>query len=282
MESLFSAGYKDYIKLKYKLIISDVDGTLLDDSHRITEENKKAVAEYRKAGGLFSLATGRIEKTAINLHTELSLDLPLILYNGAKIVDLKNNSTIYEKHLTREQAESALKALSSYPVSVIFYCDGEGYTTEYTNNIKVHADMEGILPNLSSDMAEVDLSRVNKILFAGNDDEGDDLLFAGYLREYEKLCPVMPFIVRSNKKYLEILPEGVNKGAAVEFLARHLGIKIDEVMCFGDNLNDFEMIEKAGLGVAMGNGHDALKKIAGLVAPANTESGVAAVIRRYL
>ncbi len=268
--------------MKYKLIISDVDGTLLDNSHKITEENRKAVSEFRAAGGLFSLATGRIEKTARAIHSELSLDLPLILYNGAKIIDLKDNRTIYEKHLSREQAESALKALSTCPVSVIFYSDNEGYTPDYTENIKIHAEMEGILPNLSADMSEVNLSRVNKILFAGNDDEGDDLLFAGYLREYEKLCPRLPAIVRSNKKYLEILPEGVNKGTAVEFLARHLGIDIEEVMCFGDNLNDFEMIEKAGMGVAMGNGHDALKKIAGLVAPANTESGVADIIRIFM
>ena len=142
--------------------------------------------------------------------------------------------------------------------------------------------MEGITPVLSKDMSGIDLSKVNKILFAGNDDEGDDALFAGFLEAYKKICRQLPFIVRSNKRYLEFLPEGVNKGSAVEILARHLGIDIKDIMCFGDNLNDMEMIQKAGLGVAMDNGHDDLKKAAALIAPGSGESGVAAVIYRYL
>ncbi len=264
------------------MIVSDVDGTLLDSQHRLPEENKKAIALYKKAGGLFTLATGRIEKSAVSIQQELGIDLPLILYNGAKIVDMAKNITVYEKFLTGEQASSALDALSFFPVPVIFYSGGEGYTTEYTDSIKKHAEMEGIMPLPAGSRNKTDLSRVNKILLAGNDDENDDALFEGFLREYRKRCQVLPFIVRSNKKYLEILPEGVNKGSALEVLALYLGIDIKEIISFGDNLNDLEMIQKAGLGVAMGNAHENLKKAAGLVAPANTEAGVAFVIKKYM
>ena len=265
--------------MKYKLIISDVDGTLLDSNHQISDENKKAVLKYMEEGGLFSLATGRIEKSAVKIQRELSITLPLILYNGAKIIDIEKNNIIFEKHLTWEQVIAAVKALKISPVSVIIYSDGEGYTQSYTKNIKEHAEMEGIYPVIVEELMNIDLSKVNKILFAGNNDEEDDVLFENFLSEYKKLCRELPFIVRSNKRYLEFLPEGVNKGTAVEVLAKHLEIPIEEVVCFGDNLNDLEMIQKAGLGIAMGNGHKDLKTAADLIAPPNTESGLAAVIK---
>ena len=268
--------------MKYKMIISDVDGTLLDANHQITDENKKAVMEYRRAGGLFTLATGRIEKSAVKIQQELSVDIPLILYNGAKIVDIGKNIVVFEKYLTEDQATAAVRALEVFPVSVILYSGGEGYTLSYTDNIKEHAVMEGINPVLIKDMMTIDLSKVNKILFAGDNDDNDDILFGNYLMEYERICKSLPFIVRSNKRYLEFLPEGVNKGTAVEVLASHLGIPMEEIICFGDNLNDLEMIQKAGLGVAMGNGHEELKEIADFVAPPNTESGLASVINNIL
>ena len=268
--------------MKYKMIVSDVDGTLLDPEHRLPEETRKAIELYRRRGGLFSLATGRIEKSAVRLQQELSIDLPLILYNGAKIVDLSRNRVVFEKCLTREQSLAAVKALGAAPLSAIFYSEGEGYTFSYTDNIRIHSEMEGITPLLADNADRINLSKVSKILFAGNNDENDDELFEGFLKEYRKLCRNLPFIVRSNWKYLELLPEGVNKGSALEVLAQHLGIDMNEIMCFGDNLNDLEMIQKAGLGVAMENGHELLKKEADVVAPANTESGVAHVIRKFL
>ncbi len=265
--------------MKYKMIISDVDGTLLDSNHQITEENKKAVKEYMESGGLFSLATGRIEKSATDIQKELSIKIPLILYNGAKIVDLESRSVIYERHITEDQAIAAVKALEISPVSVIIYSEGEGYTPDFTKNINDHAEMEGINPVLKEDLMDINLAKVNKILFAGNNDENDDILFGNFLKEYKKLCSDLPFIVRSNKRYLEILPEGVNKGTAVEFLAGYLKIPMKEVICIGDNLNDLEMIQMAGLGIAMGNGHEELKTAADIIAPPNTDSGLARVIK---
>ena len=267
--------------MAYKMIISDVDGTLLDLNHQIPDENRKAVKKYMESGGLFSLATGRIEKSALIIQKELSIKIPLILYNGARIVDMVNKSVIYEKHLTAEQAEAAVKALKLSPVSVIIYSDGEGYTPSYTKSINDHAEMEGIYPVLLEELMDINLSKVNKILFAGNNDENDDILFSCFLEEYKKLCSNLPFIVRSNKRYLEFLPEGVNKGTAVEKLAEYLKIPMKEVVCFGDNLNDLEMIQKAGLGIAMGNGHEKLKEAADITAPPNHESGLAYVIKNY-
>ena len=141
--------------------------------------------------------------------------------------------------------------------------------------------MEGIYPVIVKKLIDINLLKVNKILFAGNNDENDDILFGNFLKEYKKLCSNFPFIVRSNKRYLELLPEGVNKGTAVEVLAEYMKVPIKEVVCFGDNLNDLEMIQKAGLGIAMGNGHLDLKKAADIIAPPNTESGLAAVFNDH-
>ncbi|MBI4390754.1 MAG: HAD-IIB family hydrolase, partial [candidate division NC10 bacterium] len=91
-----------------------------------------------------------------------------------------------------------------------------------------------------------------------------------------------PHLVRSEPTYLEVLPPGVNKGAALAELARQLGIPLDQVVAFGDNLNDLEMVEAAGFGVAVGNAHPDVKARADLVAGTNNEGGMAAVIREVI
>ena len=78
--------------MKYKMIISDVDGTLLDENHQIPEENKNAIKRYIESGGLFSLATGRTEKSAVSIQRELSINIPVILYNGARITDIEKKN----------------------------------------------------------------------------------------------------------------------------------------------------------------------------------------------
>ena len=85
-------------------------------------------------------------------------------------------------------------------------------------------------------------------------------------------------LVQSENTYLEILPSGVNKGNALEILAEHLGIPLEEVICFGDNLNDLEMILRAGVGVAMSNGREEVRDAADIVAPSNNEDGVGSVL----
>ena len=262
--------------MKYKIMISDIDGTLVDNCQKISDINKKAINDFRRRGGLFTLATGRIEESVLRYYDELSIDIPVILYNGAKVVDLRTNTVLYEKLLSANQAKTAALLVDNYPLSPVFYSQGKAVVKEMNSTIKIYSAKDGIIPEIVEEYSDIDFSAVTKILMIG-----DNSCFDDFKEKYNSLCKEAPVFVQSESAYLEILPFGVNKGAAVSVLSDYLDIPVEEIICIGDNLNDLEMVEVAGLGVAMENGHEILKKQADFIAPQNTENGLASVLEKY-
>ncbi len=261
---------------KYRMMISDIDGTLVDDCQKISEVNKKAIKEFQERGGVFSLATGRIEEAVKKYHDELSINAPVILYNGAKVVDINSSSVIYEKLLTAEQAKTAASIVDKYPVTPVFYSKGRAFVRDINRTAEIYSAKDGIKLETVDNYSDIDLSAVTKILLIG-----DNSCFPKFREVYNNFCKDYPVFVQSEEEYLEILPKGVNKGEAVSVLSEYLDIPVEEIICIGDNLNDLEMVEFAGLGVAMENGHEKLKNLADIIAPPNTESGLAAVLEKY-
>ena len=129
--------------------------------------------------------------------------------------------------------------------------------------------------NVIDSSEELKGKSVTKILMIG-----DNSFFNGYRNDFSRDKETSAVLVQSEPTYLEILPAGVNKGTALERLEMILGIKKEEVICFGDNLNDLEMIRRAGIGVAMGNAGAEVKAAADCIAPDHNDDGVARVLAR--
>ena len=259
------------------LIVCDIDGTLVNSEKQVSGENREAIREYRERGGMFSLATGRIEKSVNRFCRELNLDVPMILYNGARIVHPVTGEVILDRLLSREDVERTEALLETIPLEPIFFIRGEGYVRRVTPAIETYQKGDGFLCRVLGPEEKPAELPVTKILMIGHESH-----FGPFREGFARDPRCTAALVQSEVNFLEVLPEGTNKGNALKVLAAHLGLKLDQTAAFGDNPNDLEMIETAGLGVAMANGHESLKALADRIAPSHNDHGVAVVIRELL
>ena len=118
-----------------KLAVSDIDGTLVDAKKRVSPLNKKVIKAFQERGGAFTLATGRIERSAIPYCRELDIQVPLILYNGARIVHPVTGRVLYESTLDEADVARALVLRDIYPLDYIIYSEGEPYVFSRSENI---------------------------------------------------------------------------------------------------------------------------------------------------
>ncbi|UCZ52816.1 HAD family hydrolase [Bacillus shivajii] len=253
-----------------KLIITDLDGTLLDPNQKISPENKKAIERFKGDGGLFTFATGRMEHAVKDFVEQLNVDIPLILYNGAKIYCPISNKILYEREYDLNMSFwEKLIELSDDQVSLLFYQNGGIYTHEKNAVTEAYEKKDSVHVKVRDDVYN---EPVTKILIIA---EGKKL------EQYEKFVQGSPFdftLVYSESNYLEILPKGVSKGEAVKELKKILNRPSIEAICIGDNLNDYTMVKTADKGIAVGNAHPELKDVASEITVHHEEHAIAKVI----
>lgn len=261
---------------RYRMIVTDIDGTLVDLQQMISKRNKEMIYAFQQQGGIVTLATGRVEEAALPYAQELDIRHPVILYNGGKIVDFNTDHCYFEARLTLNVIERCLQLLQDQPLDMIFYADKQIWVKEITEPIKAYMKKDKVQCHTWDTPDFLKQSNVNKILIINEDQD-----FSGVSEALESMVGVNCELVRSEPTYLEVLPQSVSKGQALITLANHLGIELQEVIAIGDNLNDLEMIQTAGLGVAVGNAHPELKAHAQYVAKSHLEHAVAEVIYKY-
>ncbi|MGI5957945.1 MAG: Cof-type HAD-IIB family hydrolase [Massiliimalia sp.] len=269
-----------------KLLALDMDGTTLMDDHKtVSQENIRAIEQVMMQGIQFVPATGRMRAHLPEAIRQMPGWRYGITSNGAAVYDRQKDQLIYSHCLNREVTAQILEFLSPMPVFFELYCDGDSYVE--TRRMRYAAEY-GVPPQ---DM-ELLLGKCHAV---------DDL--AAYIRQEEihlekvyipYLNPQMnekirnylagfPVAITSSvDTNIEVNMENTSKGNALAWLCQLLGIDPGEVMAVGDNCNDLEMLELAGISVAMENGDPAVKEIADWVAPSNMKNGVACAIERYL
>lgn len=263
--------------MKYKLIVSDIDGTLVDDNQNISPYTKKQVNAFIERGGIFTLATGRIEEATKRFYNKLNLQHPAILYNGAKIVNLSNCKTYFDSQLEKEHAYTAFKLLKELPWAVMAYKGGNIYVSHINKVVEAYMKKDGVNCIEVGDLSRYFKEPPTKILIIG-----DDILLDDFAKRYESSCKIKPNTVKSEQSYLEILPLGTSKGTALEKLCTILKISLNETIAIGDHLNDIDMIKRAGLGVAMENAHPLVKEAADHICLSNEKEGVADIVGKVL
>lgn len=243
-----------------KLLISDLDGTLLEKDHTISQETIELVKKIRSLGVLFSIATGRALNAAKSYIERLNITTPVILFNGARIYDPFEKRYLVQHLLSKRAVELAIEIIASHKsFTAAFFVDEEVYAYNVGLNAATYMIRDALVYKSISDLEFVKKVDVTKIVFAS------------YPHNLSKLEIELPEVfgqeadvVRSEDDLLEILPKHVNKGNALKELCKMLGISTNEVVAMGDSLNDFEILRISGIGVAVGNAKDELKKIAKL------------------
>lgn len=253
------------------ILVSDMDGTLLNSNGEISEANKNAIKYFVTNGGLFTIATGRMTDSVRRFLPDLEIDLPVIVYNGAKIHDYRNEETIHEDYIEEERKEIVKKIQESAPqLGIEVFSDEKNYIVskcKYTDRLATSVcDLVYDLPK------ELWSQKWTKILIIGEPDEVDQLE-----REFNKICDkAIP--IRSGSKFLEIVPDFTSKGTALKSLIDKYCIDSSKVIAVGDNMNDKEMIESAFYGFTIGNGEKRLIENAKYITPSNDEDAIEYVI----
>lgn len=265
----------------YKLIALDMDGTLLNEEKIVTERTKKAIKAARDKGVTVVLATGRPIDGVTRYLEELDMytDNDYVLsYNGGLVLKTKNKEVVCKLGLIGEDVKYLYELSKRLGVNIHAFSEKNGLVTPKNSKYtEVEASINNITVNeINFDNIENDESFIKIMMI----DEPEILQKAiDNLPEevYEKYT-----VVRSAPFFLEFLNKEVNKGVGVEMLAKHLGVKREEVITMGDAGNDLHMIEYAGMGIAMGNAFDEVKEAANYITDSNNEDGVAKAIEKFV
>ena len=265
----------------YKLIALDMDGTLLNEEKIVTERTKKAIKAARDKGVTVVLATGRPIDGVTRYLEELDMytDNDYVLsYNGGLVLKTKNKEVVCKLGLIGEDVKYLYELSKTLGVNIHAFSEKNGLVTPKNSKYtEVEASINNITVNeINFDNIENDESFIKIMMI----DEPEILQKAiDNLPEevYEKYT-----VVRSAPFFLEFLNKEVNKGVGVEMLAKHLGVKREEVITMGDAGNDLHMIEYAGMGIAMGNAFDEVKEAANYITDSNNEDGVAKAIEKFV
>ena len=249
-----------------KLIVLDLDGTALNSSNFLPNNLKEMLIDLEKMGtSRVTLASGRSISSMKLLASDLGLTAPLVTLNGGVIIDPVTKEIYNEKNLTIEIYKESLYILKILNIDfVVFtsfgvYADRPSEITDilikYTENeIKWTKDFTSIKNPV-------------KILFIPKSKESN--------AEIKKQTSFLDIdIIESGFSFTEIVPKGVNKGSALQIVTKMLEIDSKEVIAFGDNENDIEMLQLAGIGVAMGNAPEHVKAKADIIADTNDNDGI--------
>ncbi len=256
---------------KGKLLVCDMDGTLLDSSSKVSIENKKALDRFVEGGGLFTVATGRMEKSIHRYLDILPVNVPAIVYNGAGIYDFRQGSLLWQADLSPAVAGPVREVLERFTgISVQVYHGGHTYFVSENRHSDAHRIREKFEP-VRTCLDEVPQPWF-KIILAWDPPKLKDV--EQFLNGFD-----LPFRqVYSEPQFLELLNPAATKGSALKVLLRLLGIDRSHVVSMGDNLNDIELIQEAATGIAVGNAHSELKAAADLCCTDNNSHAVSEVI----
>lgn len=262
----------------YKIVFSDIDGTLLDSRQNISRRTQQSILEITRHGIPFILVSGRMPHSVLNIQKKLGITAPFISYSGALMRD-EAGKTIWNKPMSLKTAVALRKRIAVLFPNIISYTfSADRWITDKddgTAALYLEKDTTEMPPliGLPQDVL-TNQAPVHKILCFGEEKTIDALQIQ--LRKEFPFCSIS----KSLPQYLEIMSCEASKSAAASFFCQREKISHEDVIAFGDNYNDADLLEYAGTGVAMGNAPDPVKQKADIIAPANDEDGVFFILQR--
>lgn len=262
------------IKYSNIILLSDMDGTLLDSNSKISSKNIEAINDFTNNGGKFGIATGRSQLNSVHFLEEVIINSPCILYNGCALYDFSANeflamNLLPEKHLLNF-IKHCLKNIQNVMVQI--------YSTDMCYFVSKEELADPIVvadhqPCQFIDIEDIVNKPWIKILFGGN--ESDLKLIEksmAQLKISDKISSVY-----TSEIYLEIVPMGTSKGSMLKELRETVGDDY-KIYAVGDYNNDIEMIQLADVGIATKNGLTCLKEVADYISTSNDENAIADII----
>jgi len=265
--------------VKYQLIALDVDGTLLDDRHQITEQTKATIWEAYEQGCKIVLCTGRGPDNALPVLQELEMEGTMITHNGSATVhaDERGQSVLHEFTFPMSEIVPLVEYARREGVHFDVCTSYNMYIERLDERAKMMYVQYGVNPKLVRDVIDLQIPLVKMTLSGAAEvldrvqKEWDEMQLYGSLR-----------MLRSGDFFIDMMNPAASKGNALRELAASWNIGREHILAIGNYYNDIDMLEFAGLGIAVANSPDEVKAAAGAVTSSNNDEGVHEAILRYV
>lgn len=268
--------------MKYKLLVLDVDGTLLNDEREISKRTLAALLKVQQMGVRIVLASGRPTYELMPLAKTLELGNYggfVLSYNGCQIIKAQNGEILFERRINPEMLPYLEKKARKNGFAIFTYHDDTLITDSPDNE---YIKNEALLNNLKIIREDefstaIDFAPCKCMLVSDK-----EKALIGLEQHWEKRLAGTLDTFRSEPYFLEVVPCGVNKANTLGALLEHLGVTREEVIAVGDGVCDVTMLQLAGMGVAMGHSQDSVKVCADYVTASNEEDGVALAVEKLI
>ncbi|WP_068472837.1 Cof-type HAD-IIB family hydrolase [Saccharicrinis aurantiacus] len=265
--------------MQYKMLVLDLDDTLLRDDYSISERNKQCLMKAQEQGVFVVLASGRPTQAMMQYAEELELakySSYIISYNGAIITDIKNGQSIFEQTLNKQEIHDLYDYSKNNNLHILTYKNNEILTETESEYIDVEKNLTGMPINkVPSFKAEVQEPAVKCILL-------EDPIKLKNIEPLLKADKTDLSVAISKPFFLEVMPKGIDKAASIQRLGERLNIKQEEIIAVGNAGNDLTMVEYAGLGVWVDNVTPELRDKGDAIVSSNNDDGVAEVVEQYI
>ena len=279
---------------KISLLLSDVDGTLLDSKKRITARAKAAIEKVHEAGIKFAVTSGRPPRGMKMIVEQVKLSAPFAAFNGGMFVEPDTMKILNSLRLDNETAKAVIDRIESFHLEVWVYADVEWYLRNLdTPHRQKEEQTEQFQPKVVSNFTEALQQGVAKVVgVSDNYDlvaEAERVIQAEFEHGIHARCTTAsrdcePSVsaTRSQPYYLDVTHPKANKGAVVEWLSEYLKIPSAEIVTIGDMSNDVLMFQKSRYSIAMGQASDEVKKSATYVTSGMDEEGFAKGVDEFV
>lgn len=270
--------------MKIDLCVCDLDGTLLSSEGFISDKNVAALKMLQDHGVEVAIASGRTELMMKQYINQLHIN-HMIACNGAVVKNIYNNEIIYSKMLDREVANYIVEFFFQQNLNFLVYTKDSVFSNRGNQRAKYFDELNKSLPECERtpivyfdaySMEIIQNKDVIKILLVESSKNTCDYV-SNHLKRFSNIS-----VVSSAKGMLDIWASNVSKGSAVKVLSERLGVHLENVIAFGDNNNDIELLTAVGIPIAMENALDELKSIATYITLSNDDDGIAYAINHYL
>lgn len=287
----------------YKLVAIDLDGTMLNSYGVVTDVTRNTIKKIIEKGNEVIIASGRPTDSIKSISKEIGSENYFIAGNGALIYDIKKEKIIYEKYLEKQKVLEIIKICEENSISYSVYTDKTILATSlkynvlyyHKENLKKEEEKRthiSIVNNMYEYVESLENAKFLKITIC----DDSKTIFNSILRKIKQINGIEVLEVSHMSRkiikqgtedipieyfYTEITDAEVDKWNAIQFLCEKIGIKEEEVIAIGDNINDKKMIENAGLGIAMNGSTNIVTEVAEDIAPSNNEDGVAKILQKY-
>jgi hypothetical protein len=263
-----------------RLIVADLDGTLLNSDHVVSPFTERAIREALARGVLFTIATGKSFPSTPAITAIFGIEIPVICSNGTQVF-MPDGTPVYEDPIPLELALEAVQMTEARGFTPVVHTQMGLLAPIHDANVQEliehHEPVPTLTPNITHTLRNG--QKPYKLVLMSQDWDAVDR----FQSELETRFEGRAYVLRTGlKSVLEVLPLSASKGTALQVILDRLNIAPEETMCLGDNYNDVDMIRLAGIGVAMGHAPPAVRDAADYVTGTHDEDGVGHAIRRFV